>query len=287
MAGLQNVNLMGPNPAQPFDIQAAQAQLELRQQIAQALMAQGLSPTQMLDTGAVKVANWGDALGKMAKSYMAGQALGDIGQQQQDLANQVLKRRKAELQQAFSPRMDRGAPSSMGTRKPTMMEIAQSLMQSNDPNNMAAGNAMMAQMGKAAEAAQVKSSDLISAGRWYDPRSVPGAMGVNDWGFPIVAHPEKLELKPEVVKTTPEERASVVSLQGKTPTEAVPPTPMPPRVVPERENYPGTNVPNPNPQDMQVSTRGEVTPVGGAQAVAAADTAKLKVQQADESQQDL
>lgn len=92
MAGLQNVNLMGPNPAQPMDIQTAQAQLQLQQQIAQALLASGMSPTSMLDTGLVKSANWGDALGKMAEVYFGRKALDQIGGAQQGLAQEQLSR---------------------------------------------------------------------------------------------------------------------------------------------------------------------------------------------------
>jgi len=171
---------MGPNPAQPMDIQTAQAQLQLQQQIAQALLASGMSPTQMLDTGAVKTANWGDALGKMAEIFAGRQSLDKIGAAQQDLAQQSNEMYQRDVQKVYDTLKQTGdvgqaVGEASKSLHPEVQKIAGALMQ-----------AYLKQM----VTPEVMGSMVGRGG--IDPTSIPPAMG----GTNMLIRPELLRKLP-------------------------------------------------------------------------------------------
>jgi len=92
--GINNINLMGPNPAQPFDIQTEQAKIAQAQQIAQLLLAQGTAkgPTGFM-TGEGPLARYvPDIGGIIAKVVNAGQGrsqMNDAQAQQAALAGKI------------------------------------------------------------------------------------------------------------------------------------------------------------------------------------------------------
>lgn len=97
---ITNVNLMGPNPGQPMDIQTQQAQLAQAQKIAEALIAQGLTQeSPIIHTGggnpfARDVANWSGPLGKALQTMAGVRRQRELNEQQLGLANEFNDRTK-------------------------------------------------------------------------------------------------------------------------------------------------------------------------------------------------
>lgn len=189
---IANVNLMGPNPGQPFDIQTQQAQLARAQAIAQALIAQGLTPeSPIIHTGggnpfARDVANWAGPLSKALLTAAGTHRQGQLNDQEQGLAQDYNSRVKSGIEDYLttsSDHMGEAAGPPVPGEGPPEMAMA------GDPvkalaNAMGSGLSPVQDLAKALLAAQVNIAGksmttpdniahLVSAG--VDPASVPGA----------------------------------------------------------------------------------------------------------------
>lgn len=114
---------MGPNPAQPFDLQTQQAKLALAQKLAEALMAQSaLGDVPAVIRGppgnpyARDVANWGELVGRGIQGIGARKQMTDINDQQADLARQLQERRALETTAYTDARF--GTPAREGVGPP-------------------------------------------------------------------------------------------------------------------------------------------------------------------------
>jgi hypothetical protein len=272
MAG---ITLTGPNPAQPFDIQTQQAQLAQAQQIALAMIQQGLEPgSPVIHTGgnnpfARDVVNLAP-LGKIGETILAKHNLGTINQQQQDLANQVIARRQEGLKQAFGPEMPNGSPTVMGTQQPGILQSAKLLLASPDPNLQQLGGNMMAMVAKGEESRQATPqavADFVGRGR-IDPASLH--LSTTLFGFPSFSQQDYNNMKrlPDLVTQTPGQQTSTVPLGGAnagTPPQVVvaPHAALPATLTPPGGAMPGGGT-NPQPVTMQTSAlSGETSPVAG------------------------
>jgi hypothetical protein len=108
---IRPISLMGPNPAQPLDIQTEQAKLAQAQQIAELLLAKSMvgesQPTFRTSAGnpfGIDVPNIQDPVGRIVDAQRARETLAGTQRQQAALAQEVQARTQAVLPQILAKR---------------------------------------------------------------------------------------------------------------------------------------------------------------------------------------
>ena len=135
---LNNINLMGPNPAQPFDIQTQQAMLAQQMQIADAMIAAGLHPNNpVIRTAAGNpfgrdVANFGDPIARVMQSIIGNKMQNEVMGQQSGLAQELQRRTQADISTVMEHLT--GGPSEPGVGPPTPEGVPPPDMPGRPPN---------------------------------------------------------------------------------------------------------------------------------------------------------
>lgn len=291
-----NVNLMGPNPSQPADLQAEQARLAMMQQISQALLAQGMSPTQMHDTGAVKTANWGDSLGKLAQTYFGRQGMDEVSGQQQGLAQEYTRRLGEDTDKVYGAL--EGGPGLVEAAGPPTAEGEIATRAEMLPGSVGraikqAGKSSIPEVREIAKtllAAQVKFvgdqaltpatiAQVVRAG--VDPASLAQAQRTGPWGTKFLpGGAGGLDLSAKESNVAP----------GTTPGSFRPseetwkPTAGAVKVPPKSLGVAGSE-PSPTGGPANVTPAGEITPMGGPASEAIKEIMAPAVKEAKESQE--
>lgn len=175
---MPQVSLMGPNPAQPFDMQAEQARLQIAQQLAQALLTGSLtdsSPT--VDAGGVKMANIAEPIGKLFQGRAANAMLQDTLQKQAGLSREYQAGLSKDLQGYMALR--RGTPDSVvgGSAPADELGGGPPAIARGKPGDVAAAiSSLLAsrypeaqKMGEKQVGELPTSKDFLTAGDKYDP----------------------------------------------------------------------------------------------------------------------
>jgi len=203
---MPNINLMGQNPQQPFDIQTEQARLAQMSQIAQAMITQSMqSSSPIIRTGggnpfARDIPNFGDPIAKMAQAYFGNQQQNDVTKQQGALAELMQSRKEAALPGILSAQMGRAPPpfdpAQEGPPDPGVApDIARAIMlaeRSRDPSLQA-------------HAANLRKElpgplDVLKNVQHIDPTSARGFIQTGDPG--VLKPPKVANIQDGILTTT-------------------------------------------------------------------------------------
>lgn len=172
-----NVNLVGPTPQQPYDIQAEQAKLALAQKLAQALIDQSIEPKKPgFLTGEGRLAryvpNYGDPVSDIASALIGKQRLGDVQDKQAALAKELAGREAEGFTQYMRtmrgsepeelPAGEQGPPAP-GKAPDFVGAITQAL---------SSGLPGLQKVGATAAGKLLNPEDLLKYGEQFDPKSV-------------------------------------------------------------------------------------------------------------------
>lgn len=253
---MNNINLMGPNPAQPFDLQTQQAQLAIQQQIAQAMIQQGMtSPEAVVHTGgnnpyARDIPNFAGITGQLANAMMGPKMLENVSGKQQGLAQEMNRRYQEDIAGVmgnFQPHaQEEPGPPSPGGEPAYSMQPGGGLLgaitsaaKSSDPRIQAMAQALLK-----------NATDLEAKQAWTpgdqtaymraggNPSNIPAMLKRGQFtGQQILAAPEAAQ-RVYVEKTSPLETVSTATV-GADGTKGVPSTVTTPAAAPRPPVPPG------------------------------------------------
>jgi len=230
---MPTINLLGPNPAQGMDLQTQQLQLAQAQQIAQALIGQGItgndSPVIHTAPGnpfARDVANWSGPLSKAIMGAVGLHRQGTLNEQQQALAQAIIGQREEGM--ATMAEASRHIPAQFGTvlgdqggpgdalSNPTpdrsimthpgqeggILAGAMAGLNARSPEARAIAQMFLKMQADISKEQMVKPADMSSLGKEYDPTSFPRAMTRDPLtNALILSNPKALERIPTPVTT--------------------------------------------------------------------------------------
>lgn len=231
---MPNINLLGANLPQSFDVQAELLKQAQAQQMAQALLSGSMQQQPgIVHTGgsnpfARDVVNL-SPLGQLGQAFFGKKMLGQSQDAQQALAQFANQREQEERGRVMSKLAGTPESSAFGPEDlSTMMSGAPPALSGSTPSTPPSVDAAIGEGGvyspavkaiqdallKAKLEAQIKGtmggSDVGSLARGVDPTSIAPAMGKGMFGQPVLSDPSQLRMKPEVVSTPAGTQTNIV-----------------------------------------------------------------------------
>lgn len=189
--GMQDI-LMGKALGLPYETQTDQSALQRKRRLVQMMLQQAMGDTSpLIDTGAVKVANWSGPLNKIIAAYFGGKLGNDVDAEEKGLAGENAKRRQKEVG-IFSDLMQGGVEpqgpmpdgSAMPATKPDTVAAMVHALRSGDPALQKVGTDWAETQAKG-QITPLKRFEAASSGKVLPP-SVGG-------------DPEAMQLTPHIV----------------------------------------------------------------------------------------
>lgn len=273
---MPNVNLMGANPAQPFDLQTQQAQLAQMAQIAQALIADGLKdqPATVHTGGgnpfARDVVNLAP-LGNIAESYFGNKRLSEIQGKQGEVAgkfNEQYQTDVGRVMEALLPHMAEnpmGPPDAAGSTGDMAVpgDIGGALragFSSTHPAVQAISASLMKGLVDAQAKMLLTPEAVAGQSRNLTPQSITQSTTRGLLGLPVQTNTGALEMKPVVGQEAPASRTVVTNING----GGMQQNTGEPNIVPPRPIVPPDTPGNPTGLPVTADAAGDVKVVPGA-----------------------
>lgn len=146
--------LMGKPAGLSYETQTDQSALQRKRRMVQMLLQQVMQPGHMIDAGQLKVANWGDALAKVAAGIAGGRLENEVTKEEQGVSQANRERQTAASEQFLSaiqgaqPQGPMPDGSAMPQQRPNLVQAMRVAMESGSPELKAIGEKMLLEQQK-------------------------------------------------------------------------------------------------------------------------------------------
>lgn len=145
---------MGKPAGLSYETQTDQSALQRKRRMVQMLLQQVMQPGHMIDAGQLKVANWGDALAKVAAGIAGGRLENEVTKEEQGVSQANRERQTAASEQFLSaiqgaqPQGPMPDGSAMPQQRPNLVQAMRVAMESGSPELKAIGEKMLLEQQK-------------------------------------------------------------------------------------------------------------------------------------------